>query len=309
MKQEIDAGNIVFGEDEKRIPSIRRNLFEKDEQVMRSVVFSYAQKASQDFAAIFDGKAVFQNPKSFRDMHRLVSYFTDPGDIVLDFFAGSGTTGHGTFLASTEALPSRRFILVQLPEPLDPSDKDQKLAAEFCDSLGKPGTIAELTKERLRRAGKIVRTENPLFGGDVGFRVFKLDSSNIRAWNPASEAMKATLLDHAEHLLPGRTNEDILTELLLKLGLDLCVPTQARSVGGKPLHSIAGGVLITCLASQIEATEVESVAQSIVAWHRELSPAGDTTCVFRDSAFADDVAKTNMAAILEQNGIANVRSL
>lgn len=309
MKQEIDAGKIVFGEDEKRIPSIRRNLFEKDEQVMRSVIFSYAQKASQDFAAIFDGKAVFQNPKSFRDMHRLVSYFTEPGDIVLDFFAGSGTTGHGAMLASTEAQPSRRFILVQLPEPLDPSDKDQRLAAEFCDSIGKPRTIAELTKERLRRAGKTVRAENPLFVGDVGFRVFKLDSSNIRAWNPGAAGMAETLLAHAEHLMPGRSDDDVLAEILLKLGLDLCVPVQARTVAGKRLQSIAGGVLITCLDPQIQTGDVEPLAQGIVAWHKELAPAGDTTCVFRDSAFTDDVAKTNTAAILEQHGIANVRSL
>ena len=184
MKQEIDAGNIVFGSDEKRIPSIRRNLFEKDEQVLRSVIFSYAQKASQDFAALFDGKIVFQNPKSYRDLHRLVAYLTDPGDLVLDFFAGSGTTGHGTMLANAETEPSRRFILVQLPELLDPEEKDQKVAADFCASIGKPLSISEITKERLRRAAKQIKDENPLFPGDLGFRVFKLDTSNIRAWEP-----------------------------------------------------------------------------------------------------------------------------
>lgn len=309
MKQEIDAGNIVFGEDEKRIPSIRRNLFEKDEQVMRSVIFSYAQKASQDFTAIFNGKAVFQNPKSYRDMHRLVSYFTEPGDLVLDFFAGSGTTGHGTMLANAEAQPSRRFILVQLPEPLDPADKDQRIAAEFCDSIGKPRTIAELTKERLRRAGNLVKSEHPLFGGDVGFRVFKLDSSNICAWNPAPDDIAQSLLASAEHIQEGRSDDDVLAELFLKLGLDLCVPIECRTFAGKHVHSIAGGVLIACLDPQIQVADVEPLAQGVVTWHKELSPAGDTTCVFRDSAFANDVAKTNMAAILEQNGIANVRSL
>ena len=309
MAQEIEAGNIVFGEDEKRIPSIRRNLFEKDEQVMRSVIFSYAQKASQDFSAIFDGKPVFQNPKSYRDMHRLVSYFTDPGDIVLDFFAGSGTTGHGTMIANAESQQSRRFILVQLPEPLDPSDKDQKLAADFCDSLGKPRTIAELTKERLRRAGKIVRSENPLFVGDSGFRVFKLDSSNIRAWRPEPANLEQSLFAHQDHLLEGRTESDVLYELLLKLGIDLCVGIEQRNVLGKAVHAVGGGVLMVCLATSIAATDVEAVALSIVNWHKELAPAGETTCVFRDSAFADDVAKTNMAAILNQHGIQNVRSL
>ena len=148
-----------------------------------------------------------------------------------------------------------------------------------------------------------------MLGTDTGFRVLKLDLSNIRAWNPASDGIAGSLLAHAEHLLPGRTDDDVLTEILLKLGLDLCVPTQARTVAGKQLRSVAGGVLIACLDPQIQTSDVEPLAQGIIAWHKEMAPAGDTTCVFRDSAFADDVAKTNMAAILEQNGIANVRSL
>lgn len=252
---------------------------------------------------------VFDFPKSIDFLRTCILLGTKGDDIVMDLFAGSGATAQAVMQQNAIDAQARRFICVQLPEPLDPADKAQKAGAALCDKLGKPRNIAELTKERIRRAGAKVKTDNPMFGGDCGFRVFKLDTSNIRAWNPASEEMKATLLDHAEHLLPGRTDEDVLAELLLKLGLDLCVSTQSRSVGDKPLRSIAGGVLITCLASQIEATEVESLAQSIVAWRKELSPAGDTTCVFRDSAFADDVAKTNMAAILEQNGIANVRSL
>ena len=88
MKEEIDQGNIVFGPDETTIPGVRRSLFEKDIQVMRSVTFSYAQKASQDFAKIFDGKKIFDNPKSYLDMERLVAYLSSPGDLVLDFFAG-----------------------------------------------------------------------------------------------------------------------------------------------------------------------------------------------------------------------------
>ena len=309
MKQEIDAGNIVYGEDETRIPSIRRNLFEKDEQVLRSVIFSYAQKASQDFAALFDGQAVFQNPKSYRDLHRLISYLTEPGDLIFDFFAGSGTTGHGAMLASAEAEPSRRFVLVQLPEPLDPTNKEQKIAVEFCDRLEKPRTIAELTKERLRRAAAKVKAENPLFSGDTGFRVFKLDNSNIRAWNPKPDDVQQAVIDYQDNLVDGRSETDVLYELLLKLGLDLCVPIEAREIAGKAVHSVGGGVLIACLASTISREDAEALAQGVVAWHEALAPAVDSTCVFRDSAFADDVAKTNLAAILEQHGIKNVRSL
>ena len=204
---------------------------------------------------------------------------------------------------------NRRYILVQLPEPLDPENKDQKTAADFCDQLSKPRTIAELTKERLRRAAKKIKEDNPMFAGDTGFRVFKLDTSNIRAWNPDRENLEKTLLDHEEHILPGRTEADIVYELLLKLGLDLCVPLESRSIAGKTVGSIGGGVLMTCLAEKITREQVEPLAQGMIDWHKQLAPAGDTTCVFRDSAFKNDVAKTNLAAILEQHGIQNVHSL
>ncbi|MBV8618027.1 MAG: site-specific DNA-methyltransferase [Curvibacter sp.] len=228
----------------------------------------------------------------------------DKQGIVLDFFAGSGTTGEAVMNLNASEKAARRFICIQLPE---------KTEAKSDARIRGFNNLAEIGRRRLAVATEDLRmAQGPLLSGEIrnlGFRSFRLDSSNIRAWVPAASGMTENLLAHAEHLLPGRTDEDILAELLLKLGLDLCVPTQARSAGGKPLRSIAGGVLITCLAPQIASTEVESLAQSIVAWHKELAPAGDTTCVFRDSAFADDVAKTNMAAILEQNGIANVRSL
>ena len=148
-----------------------------------------------------------------------------------------------------------------------------------------------------------------MFAGDLGFRVFKLDSSNIRAWEPDRDNLEQTLYDHTEHLKLDRPEADILSELLLKLGLDLCVPIEKRSIAGKDVLAIGGGVLIACLAASIGWDDVEQLAQGILDWHKKLAPAGDTTCMFRDSAFADDVAKTNLAAILDQHGIKNVRSL
>ena len=239
----------------------------------------------------------------------LLDLATGNSDVVMDFFAGSGTMGHAVMDQNAADGGSRRFILVQLPEPLSPGNKDQKAAADFCDRLRKPRNIAELTKERLRRAGKSVRDESPMFAGDLGFRVFKLDSSNIRAWDPDRDNLDQTLLDAVEHLKEGRTEADVLYEVLLKLGLDLCVPIETRSLVGRRFYAVGGGVLIACLAEHIARGQVEPLALGMVEWRKQLAPAGDTTCVFRDSAFADDVAKTNMAAILEQHGIANIRSL
>jgi adenine-specific DNA-methyltransferase len=255
------------------------------------------------------GQKVFPFPKPIELIRRFIAVATDSDSIVVDFFAGSGTTGHATLLQNSLDGGTRRFILVQLPEVLDINDDQQRIAAEYCEKLGKPKTIAELTKERLRRAGKKIRQENSLFAGDTGFRVFKLDESNLRTWNPNRENLAETLLAHNEHVLSGRSDDDIVYELLLKFGLDLCIPLESRTVAGKTVGAVGGGVLMLCLAEKISANEVEMVAAGMVAWHKVLAPAGDSTVVFRDSAFADDVAKTNMAAILAQNGLENVRSL
>lgn len=276
---------------------------------MISVHYSYAQTAANQFNAIFDGQRVFDNPKPVNDISRLISYLCEQYDIVLDFFAGSGTTGHAVIAENANKGASRRYILVQLPEPLDIEQADQKIAAEFCTTLGKAATIAEITKERLRRSASKVRTDYPLFAGDTGFRVFKLASSNIRAWEPDPADLENNLLKNAEHLVQGRKEQDVLYELLLKLGLDLCVPIETEAIAGKSVHSIGGGALIACLADGLTKDVIEPLASGIVAWRASLAPAVDTRVVFKDSGFADDIAKTNMAAILNQNGISDVRSL
>jgi adenine-specific DNA-methyltransferase len=257
------------------------------------------------------GEAVFDNPKPTKLIQRMLGLAPNSQghEIVLDFFAGSGTTGHSVMAQNAADEGNRRYVLVQLPEPLDPENKEQKLAAEFCKKLGSALTIAELTKERLRRAAEKLRNENPLFAGDVGFRVFKLASSNIRAWEPDAANLENSLLKNAEHLVQGRKEQDVLYELLLKLGLDLCVPIEAKTIADKSVHSIGGGALMVCLAEGLTKDVIEPLASGIVAWRAALAPAVDTRVVFKDSGFADDIAKTNMAAILNQNGITDVRSL
>lgn len=219
---------------------------------------------------------------------------SDKDAIILDFFAGSGTTGHAVYELNKDDGGRRRYIVVQLPEKIDHSHYK---------------TIAEVTKERLRGAAKKIKEESPLFSGDLGFRVFKLDSSNIQAWEPKREDLAQTLDEHARNIKADRTEQDILFELLLKLGLDLTVPIEKKKIAGKTVHSIGAGTLFTCLAETVSRADVEPLAQGIVAWHKALAPAGESQVVFRDSAFADDVAKTNLTAILQQNGLENVRSL
>lgn len=189
---------------------------------MRSVTFSYAQKASQDFARIFDGNKVFDNPKSYLDLERIIGYLTEPGDLIVDFFAGSGTTAHGVLLGNRRATAQRHFICIQLPEPIT-SDSD---AGRNALSIG-CRTIADICKERVRRVIQKLNDDEAgkldLDGGkkqDRGFRVFKLAESNFKPWNaevPKDDHTLALQLEnHIDHIRDGRTDDDLLYELLLK---------------------------------------------------------------------------------------------
>jgi adenine-specific DNA-methyltransferase len=307
MKQWIKDGRVHFGVDEKAVPCIKAYLRDREYQAPYSVFYQDGRAATKRLRELM-GRDCFDFPKDETVLQELIAMMTSADDVILDFFAGSGTTGHAVMAQNALDGGARRFVLVQLPEPLDPKSKDQAKAAEFCDELGKPRHIAELTKERLRRSADKVGAENPEWEGDKGFRVFKLDHSNLRAWQPSGD-LESDLVDSIEHILPDRSEHDVLTELLLKLGLDLCVPIEQREIAGSIVHAIGGGVLMASLGGKIGRDDAEPLALGIAEWYRELAPVGDTTCVFRDSAFENDEAKTNLAAILEQHGIRHVRSL
>lgn len=295
-------GRISFGRDGNSRPYLKTFLSEVQQGVVPTTIWFH-----EDAGHNIEGKSliremfgddanIFDTPKPVRLIERLITMCESDHhqDIIMDFFAGSGTTAHAVLNKNSKDTGGRRYILVQLPEPLD------KIGYK---------SIFDVTKERLRRASAKVTAESPLFAGDTGFRVFKLDHSNIRAWSANPADLEASLFYHQEHLVEGRSEADVLYELLLKIGLDLCVPIEQRIIAGCEVHAVGNGVLMTCLAERITGGHVESLAQGIIDWQKELAPAGDTTCVFRDSAFENDVAKTNIAAILEQQGIQNVRSL
>lgn len=300
-------------------PSVRVKQYLKDEngqmremKPLSIMIGPFNQEGSKETDELL-GDDVFAFPKPVALLRRFMSLTINDRktekDLVLDFFAGSGTLGQAVYEQNAEDGRDRRYIVVQLPESLDSSSSEQRAAAAFCDGLGVPRRITEVTKERLRRAGQAVRARSPLFSGDLGFRVFKLDSTNIRPWDPDRENLERSLEDAVEHVKADRTENDVLYELLLKLGLDLTVPIEKKAIAGKDVHSIGSGALIVCLSREIASAEVEALALGIAEWHATLKPAGDSTIVFRDSAFADDVAKTNLTATLEQHGLGNVRSL
>jgi adenine-specific DNA-methyltransferase len=246
----------------------------------------------------------FDTVKPVRLIRTLIQATTrsDQHDLVLDFFAGSGTTAHAVFAQNAGDRGLRRTISVQLPEPLSTDVPEQKSMAQFCDGLGKPRTIAEVSKERLRRVIKTLKEDDS--SGDLGFRVFKLDTSNIRPWEASRETLAEALTAAVDHVKPHRTENDLLYDIILKHGLDLCAAIEEKRIGDHKVRSVGGGAVFACFGSRITASDVEQLADGIAKWRDELAPANPelSRVVFRDSAFETDVAKTNLALILKERG-------
>lgn len=301
-----DDERIWWGEEGNNMPRLKRFLSDVKSGVVPQTFWPFsvvghtqdAKKELLKYVEFEHTENVLNSVKPTKLIRHILKIGAqkDSHDIVLDFFAGSAPTAHSVLTQNLEDHGNRKFVSVQLPEPLKKKEKIVK-------------TISDLGKSRINTVIQKIKEEHPTYDGDLGFKVFKLDSSNIRAWNPDRNDLEGTLYEHSEHLIPGRTEEDILYELLLKRGVDLTVPIEKKEIIGKTVYSIGYGVLFACLDTTISRDEVEELALGIAAWHKELEPASDTQVVFRDSAFADDVAKTNMTAILEQNGIKHVRSL
>ena len=303
---------IWFGRTGNNVPSVKRFLSDVKDGMTPMTLWTYqevghSQEATQEVREL--GVLGCDSPKPLRLLERIIQIGADRDSIVLDFFAGSGTTGHAVMNQNAVDGGQRRYITVQIPEPVDPTNSNQRVAADYLDTIGKPRNVAELTKERLRRAGKKLKEENSESDADIGFRVFKLDSSNLKAWEPTPDDLAKAIEDHLDHIREGRTEQDILCELLLKRGIDLCARIETREFAGKQVSIIDDGTLIACLTESVTAEEVEDLAGGITAWSDALDNTDDTTVVFRDSAFIDDVAKTNCTEILRQRGIKNVRSI
>lgn len=248
------------------------------------------QEAKKEILALFDDAEPFSTPKPTRLIRRMLQIGTEPkgGDIVLDFFAGSGTTGHAVMLENSADGGNRRFILVQLPEKVSMPEFD---------------SVADITQARLRAA--CTREPSLLEApGTAGFRMFKLASSNIKPWDADFDSLQEDLLSAVDNIKADRSEQDVLYELLLKYGLDLAIPTESRTIAGARVNIIGAGALVVCLAKPVTLEVVTGIA----ALKAELNPE-IMRVVFKDSGFADDVVKTNANQILRQAGITDVKSL
>ena len=300
---------IVF---ERGEPKAKRYLSEVQQGVPPNTILApedvgFNSHGTRELREVMGADKVFPQPKPARLIKYLLQLANDTDAIVLDFFAGSGTTGHAVMEQNLKDDGRRRYVLVQLPEPVSKERNGHAITAEFLEEIGRPLTISELTKERLRRAAQ--KLEPRSTGADLGFRVFKLDSSNVRAWEPDRANVAQAIFDYIDHIQPDRSEDDLFYELLLKLGFDLCASVIQREIAGKRVNVVAGGELMTCLAESIAASVVDELALGMVALRDEMEDTDDIAVVFRDSAFQDDVSKANMTEILRQYGFKDVRSL
>jgi adenine-specific DNA-methyltransferase len=242
------------------------------------------------------GSNVFTYPKSIFAVKDVLKIITKSDDIILDFFSGSGTTAHSTFLLNSEDNGNRKFIMVQLPEPTDENSEAYKCGYK---------NIVEIGKERIRRAGKKIKEEYPLLSGklDTGFKVFKLDSSNIKGWDGLPENLEKSLFESQDNIKSDRTEEDVLFEILLKYGLDLTLPIEEKVIEGKKVFNVGFGALFICLGNEL----TSKVAEGIGQWKETLKPEM-CRVIFKDGGFTD-VEKTNSVQTLKRFGIQEIKSI
>ena len=303
LDEQMDSGTKIRIATEKLLPSYEKDSYGRESLpnlIDENVGVGTNESAGNELERLMGAK-VFDYPKPLSLLRYLINSCTSGDDVVLDFFAGSGTTGHAVMQQNADDGARRRFILVQLPEPLSKGSAE----AGYCQKIGIEETISGLTRERLKKATLETRLPS---GEVVGFKSFKLDTSNIRAWNTQGADLDQALLNSVENILRGRSDQDVLYEALLKLGLPLATPIERLQVGDVTIYAIGRGVLMACMSGRIAASDVESVARAIVDWHKRLAPAGDSTALFLDTSFVDDVSKTNMSESLLQAGF-RVRSI
>ena len=297
LKEWIKEDRVDFGENENSVPTIKAYLKDREYAVPYSVFYQDGRAASKRLATLM-GDKVFENPKDEEVIERIIEFCgTNDGDIILDFFSGSATTAHALFLANVEQNRNRRFILVQIPEIIDDSkgsDKSKKVARNainLLDSMKVPHTICEIGKERIRRAGAKIKEENPdkAQNLDTGFRVLKLDSSNMKdVFYSPKETSQLELFTLVDNVKDDRTSKDLLFQVMLELGATLDCKIEESEVDGKTIFNVGDGYLVACFDQKVTDEVVKAIAK--------MQP---TYAVLRDTSLADDATATNFEQIFK----------
>ena len=298
FKQLDNDGKIYWASG--KMPYGKKYLHETNGQIISDWLtkdFGTNQRGSGEIEELFKKRA-FDFPKPTQLIKTFITIGTNQNDIVLDFFSGSATTSHSVMKLNSEDDGTRKYICIQIPEETDEKSESYKLGYK---------TICEIGKERIRRAGEKIKEENEdkdLSSLDIGFKVFKLDSSNIKEWDSDFDNLEQTLEDSVENVKSDRTSEDLLYEILLKYGLDLTLPIEEKIINNKKVFVIGFGALVVCLDNNITSDTVEEIGKL-----KEEYETDTMRVVFKDSSFKNAVDKTNSIEILKQFNIDEVVSV
>lgn len=304
MQRLIDEQRILWPKNPESKPRFKRYRYEliNDFTGFSSVLDTvFTTQGTRELRSIM-GMETLKFPKPVEMIQILIEQGTgiDKGDIVMDFFCGSATTGHAVMSMNKKDIGNRKFICVQLPESMEEGSDSHKAGLD---------TIAEVGKERLRRVIKIFEKEKNLLESklnksDLGFKLFKLDKSNFKIWNGEDIARDKELLEkqlefHINHIDPIASQEDILFEILLKAGFELTTMIEKMELGGKTVYSISDGAMLVCLEKQLTNEVIKEMA--------EKSPS---RVICLDQGFQNnDQLKTNAVQIMKSKGVEAFRTV
>ena len=280
----VSENRLVILRGGEGMPRIKIFLSELEGQIPNTWLDHIAtnDEGSKEIENIFGSNAFFSFPKPTNLIKYLLNIGSNEDSIILDFFSGSATTAHATMQLNSEDNGNRKFIMVQLFELTD--EKSEAYKAGYKN-------ICEIGKERIRRAGDKILEESDNKDLDIGFKVFKLDSSNLEKWDPDYDNLEQTLLTNKENIKPDRTELDLIYEIMLKYGIDLTLPIEKLN----NIYSIGYGALLICLEDNI----TKEIAEEII----KLKSDDISRIVFKESGFKSDADKTNIKENLRINNI------
>ena len=281
MKELLADERIRFGADERTRPTLKVYLHEANKEAAYSVFYQDGRGASIRLDALMEAH-VFDFPKDETIIQALVEMTTAGDDIVMDFFAGSATTAHATIAANSVDGSSRRFVMIQLPEEIN--YKSEAYKAGYT-------TIADVSRERIRRAGRKIVSEFANGNIDTGFRVLKIDTSNMAEVFYTPDAVtQANLLDALDNIKPDRTPEDLLFQVMLDWGVDLALPIEKKVIQGKEVFFVDSNALVACFDAS------GSIDEDFV---KELVKYQSLRVVFRDAGYKNSAVKINVEQLFK----------
>ncbi|MBY7826382.1 site-specific DNA-methyltransferase [Vibrio harveyi] len=282
MQEWIDDDRVHFGDDENSVPCIKSYLKDKEQQTPYSVFYQDGRAASKRLRTLMEGD-FFDFPKDELVLQEIVEMLTENDDIIVDFFAGSSTTAHSVMLQNAKDGGNRKFFMIQLDERVN--EKSAASSAGF-------NLISDISKERIRRAGaKILEGEcHKDWNKDVGFRVLKVDTSNMAdVYYSPDQVTQGSLDLLVDNIKSDRTDEDLLFQVLLDWGVDLTLPIKKETIQGKPVFFVDDDALVACFDLRINEALI-----------KELAAKEPLRVVFRDDGFESDAVKINSEQIFKQ---------